>query len=132
MNPACVKGSTRGPLNSRPGKEAFSGPPSQARRNRNHGISISVAIRPPLMTRHADFVEALIAQLPALRRYAIALAGNAGFADDLVQDSIEKALRQADQLREIQLLPRWLRRILHNLYVDEIRRRSGRGPQQDI
>ena len=60
------------------------------------------------------------------------LAGNAAMADDLVQDSIEKALRQSGQLREPQLLPRWLRRILHNLYIDEIRRQRGKGPQADI
>jgi RNA polymerase sigma-70 factor, ECF subfamily len=84
------------------------------------------------MTGHEDFVKALVAQLPGLRRYAMALAGNAAFADDLVQDSIEKALRQSGQLRELQLLPRWLRRILHNLYVDELRRRRGKGLQQDI
>ena len=84
------------------------------------------------MTSHEDFVKALVAQLPGLRRYAVALAGNAALADDLVQDSIEKALRQSEQLRELQLLPGWLRRILHNLYIDEIRRRRGRGPEQDI
>jgi RNA polymerase sigma-70 factor, ECF subfamily len=84
------------------------------------------------MTSHENFADALVAQLPGLRRYAMALAGNAALADDLVQDSIEKALRQSGQLRELQLLPRWLRRILHNLYIDEIRRRRGRGPEQDI
>src|SRR6185437_1206967 len=84
------------------------------------------------MSRNEDFVKALVAQLPGLRRYAIALAGSAALADDLVQDSIEKALRQSGQLRDMQLLPRWLRRILHNLYIDEIRRRRGRGPEQDI
>jgi RNA polymerase sigma-70 factor, ECF subfamily len=84
------------------------------------------------MSSHEDFVKALVAQLPGLRRYAMVLAGNAAMADDLVQDSIEKALRQSGQLRELQLLPRWLRRILHNLYIDEIRRRRGKGPQADI
>jgi RNA polymerase sigma-70 factor, ECF subfamily len=84
------------------------------------------------MSSHEDFVKALVAQLPSLRRYAMVLAGNAAMADDLVQDSIEKALRQSGQLRELQLLPRWLRRILHNLYIDEIRRRRGKGPQADI
>ena len=84
------------------------------------------------MPKHEDFVSALIAQLPPLRRYAVALTGNGALADDLVQDSIEKALRQSEQLRELQLLPRWLRRILHNLYIDDIRRRRGRGPEQDI
>jgi RNA polymerase sigma-70 factor (ECF subfamily) len=79
-----------------------------------------------------DYVKALVAQLPALRRYAIALAGSAALADDLVQDTIEKALRQSAQLREPGHLPGWLRRILHNLYIDELRRRRGRGPQQDV
>jgi len=84
------------------------------------------------MTAHEDFVTALVAQLPGLRRYAVALAGNAAFADDLVQDSIERALRQSAQLRDLQRLPMWLRRILHNLYIDEIRRNKGKGREQDI
>ena len=84
------------------------------------------------MTAHEDFVTALVAQLPGLRRYAVALVGNAAFADDLVQDCIERALRQSAQLRDLQRLPRWLRRILHNLYVDEIRRNKGKGKEQDI
>jgi RNA polymerase sigma-70 factor (ECF subfamily) len=84
------------------------------------------------MTTHEEFVNALVAQLPGLRRYAVALAGNAALADDLVQDSIERALRQSAQLRDLAHLPGWLRRILHNLYIDEIRRRRGRGAEQDV
>jgi RNA polymerase sigma-70 factor (ECF subfamily) len=78
------------------------------------------------------FADGLVAQLPGLRRYAVALTGNAAVADDLVQDCIERALRQADQLRDLHSLPGWLRRILYHLYIDEIRRRRGRGQQQDI
>jgi RNA polymerase sigma-70 factor (ECF subfamily) len=84
------------------------------------------------MIGHEAFVNALVAQLPNLRRYAVALSGNAGLADDLVQDCIERALRQSGQLRELAHLPGWLRRILYNLYIDEMRRRRGRGTQQDI
>lgn len=84
------------------------------------------------MTSHEEFVDALVAQLPKLRRYAVALAGNAAFADDLVQDCIERALRQSAQLKELQRLPGWLRRILHNLYIDELRRKKGKGREQDI
>lgn len=80
----------------------------------------------------SDFSSALIAQLPALRRYAVALTGNAARADDLVQDSIERALRQSSQLRNLQHLAGWLRRILHNLYIDEIRRDRGHGQQLDV
>jgi len=84
------------------------------------------------MTAHEDFVTALVAQLPGLRRYAVALVGNPAFADDLVQDCIERALRQSAQLRDLRRLPMWLRRILHNLYIDEIRRNAAKGKEQDI
>jgi RNA polymerase sigma-70 factor (ECF subfamily) len=79
-----------------------------------------------------QFGEALIGQLPGLRRYARALIGNFAQADDLVQDCIERALRQGDRLREPQRLAGWLRSILHNLYIDEIRRRRARGTEKDI
>jgi RNA polymerase sigma-70 factor (ECF subfamily) len=78
------------------------------------------------------FADALIAQLPALRRYATALVGQAAAADDLVQDCIERALRQRDQLRDGQRLGGWLRSILYNLFVDDLRRRRGRGIEEDI
>jgi RNA polymerase sigma-70 factor (ECF subfamily) len=84
------------------------------------------------MTSHQEFVGALVAQLPSLRRYAVALVGNAALADDLVQDAIERAIRRSEQLRDLARLPGWLRRIVHNLYVDEIRRGRGRGTEQDI
>ncbi len=84
------------------------------------------------MTTHEEFVTALVAQLPGLRRYAVALSGNVALADDLVQDCIERALRQAGQLRELVRLPGWLRRILHNLYIDEVRRSGGRKKDEDI
>ena len=78
------------------------------------------------------FGKALIAQLPALRRYARALVGNAAQADDLVQDTIERALRQWEGLREGNRLASWLRSILHNLYIDELRRGRTRGHEQEI
>jgi RNA polymerase sigma-70 factor (ECF subfamily) len=84
------------------------------------------------MSSHEAFVNALVAQLPGLRRYAAALVGNSALADDLVQDSVERALRQSGQLRDFQALAGWLRRILHNRYIDEIRRDQSRGRPQDI
>jgi RNA polymerase sigma-70 factor (ECF subfamily) len=62
----------------------------------------------------------------------MALAGNAALADDLVQDCIERALGQQTQLREVERLAGWLRRILYHLYIDEIRRGKRRGREQDI
>lgn len=79
-----------------------------------------------------QFTDDLIAQLPALRRYAVALVGGSALADDLVQDCIERALRRPDALRDKQRLLGWLRSILHNLYIDELRRRRNRGREEDI
>ena len=84
------------------------------------------------MTGNQPFAEALIAHLPALRRYAVSLVGNAAMADDLVQDCIERALRQSAQLRELPRIAGWLRRILHNLYIDEMRRGRNRGKERDL
>ena len=84
------------------------------------------------VTRAPAFADALVAQLPALRRYAMALVGNAALADDLVQDCIERALGQEAQLRDAERLAGWLRRILYHLYIDEIRRNRRRGREQDI
>ena len=77
------------------------------------------------------FADALVAQLPALRRFAAALSGSLPMADDLVQDCIERALRKSDQLREPHRLGAWLRTIMHNVFVNEIRRRR-HAPTEDI
>jgi RNA polymerase sigma-70 factor (ECF subfamily) len=80
---------------------------------------------------HGAFADALVAQLPALRRFAAALSGSLPMADDLVQDCIERALRKSDQLREPHRLGAWLRTIMHNVFVNELRRRRHE-PTQDI
>lgn len=61
----------------------------------------------------------LQACLPGLRRYARALAG-ALHADDLVQDTVERAWRKLEQ-RGGEMRP-WLFSIMHNLHVDRLRR----------
>jgi len=77
------------------------------------------------------FADALVEQLPALRRFAAALSGSLPMADDLVQDCIERALRKSDQLREPHRLGAWLRTIMHNVFVNELRRRRQQ-PTQDV
>jgi RNA polymerase sigma-70 factor (ECF subfamily) len=84
------------------------------------------------MSSNRRFADTLIAQLPMLRRYAIGLTGNRAQADDLVQDSIERALRQSTQLREFSRAGGWLRRIAYNTYIDELRRRKSKGKEEDI
>ena len=50
--------------------------------------------------------------------------GHAADADDLVQDCLERALARHDTLRDPGSLGRWLRTILHNLYITRLRRQS--------
>jgi len=68
-----------------------------------------------------DFAELLIGQIPTLRRYARALLRERGAADDLVQDSLERAWSRAHLLRSPETIRVWLYTIMHNLFVSGIR-----------
>jgi RNA polymerase sigma-70 factor (ECF subfamily) len=78
------------------------------------------------------FADALTAELPGLRRFAVALCGDAALADDLVQDCIERALTGAHALRDAGRLGPWLRAVVRNLFIDEVRRRKIRGTGVDM
>ena len=66
--------------------------------------------------------QAIVSELPVLRRYARALARDSERADDLVQTTIEKAARKWPQYSQHRNLRPWLFQILHNQFVDEFRR----------
>ena len=65
---------------------------------------------------------ALLAEIPRLRRYARALLGNRAAADDLVQDTLERAWARHALWRAGSDLRAWLFSIMHNLRVDQLRR----------
>ena len=69
-----------------------------------------------------DRAASLEAELPHLRRYARALVGDPSRADDLVQDCLERALARWGQWRRQGPLRSWLFSIMHNQYVDHLRR----------
>jgi hypothetical protein len=87
---------------------------------------------PSTRTGDQKFSTALIANLPALRRYAVALVSSVAQADELVLGCIERALRESAQLREIPRIAGSLRRILHNLYVDELHPSHARSKEEDV
>jgi RNA polymerase sigma-70 factor (ECF subfamily) len=64
----------------------------------------------------------LLDWVPRLRRYARALAGNREDADDLVQDTLERAWSRAALWRGVADMRAWLFGIMHNLHVDGVRR----------
>ena len=64
----------------------------------------------------------LLSWVPRLRRYARALATNRNDADDLVQDTLEKALLKSSLWRGVADMRAWLFGMMHNLHVDGVRR----------
>jgi RNA polymerase sigma factor (sigma-70 family) len=64
----------------------------------------------------------LLTWLPRLRRYARALASNRDDADDLVQDTLERAWARSALWAGVGDMRAWLFGIMHNLYVDGLRR----------
>jgi RNA polymerase sigma-70 factor (ECF subfamily) len=63
----------------------------------------------------------VMAQIPHLRRYARALTRHELEADDLVQDTLERALRKFSLWKRGTNLRAWLFSVMHNLYVNQIR-----------
>lgn len=59
--------------------------------------------------------------IPRLRRYARALTGDASAADDLVQDTLERALVKHSLWREGTDLRAWLFTVMHNVFVNQVR-----------
>lgn len=60
-------------------------------------------------------------QLPGLRRYARVLTGDAWAADDLVQDTLERACSKWRLWRRDTDLRAWLFTLMHNLYLNQRR-----------
>lgn len=71
----------------------------------------------------SDHESLITQQIPRLRRYARALTGDRSAADDLVQDTLERALSRFHLWRRGSDLRAWLFTIMHNLYVNQIRSR---------
>lgn len=66
--------------------------------------------------------DVIVAEIPRLRRYARALTGRPDAADDLVQDTLERALDKWRFWQRGRDLRPWLFAIMHNLHVDSRRR----------
>jgi RNA polymerase sigma-70 factor (ECF subfamily) len=63
----------------------------------------------------------VIEQLPGLRRYARALTGDTWAADDLVQDTLERACAKWQLWLAGTDLRAWLFTLMHNLYLNQQR-----------
>ena len=65
--------------------------------------------------------ESIVELIPRLRRYARALTGERAAADDLVQDTLERAWAKFHLYRRGTDLRAWLFTVMHNVYVNQLR-----------
>ena len=75
--------------------------------------------------------QSLIELIPRLRRYARALAGERAAADDLVQDTLERAWSKLHLYRRGTDLRAWLFTVMHNVHVNRLRATRPADPLED-
>jgi RNA polymerase sigma-70 factor (ECF subfamily) len=72
-----------------------------------------------------DSMNAIITeQIPRLRRYARALTGDRTQADDLVQDTLERAWSKLHMWRRDSDMRAWMFSIMHNTFINHIRKKQ--------
>lgn len=82
------------------------------------------------MGGHLD-ADGLAAEAPGLMRYARTIVRDHALAEDLVQETLTRALEKRASFRGDSSLATWLHRILHNAAVDHLRR-SKEDPTDDV
>jgi RNA polymerase sigma-70 factor, ECF subfamily len=80
----------------------------------------------------SEFHRLIEQQIPRLRRYARALTHNRDRADDLVQDTLARALVKEDFWQPGTNLGAWLFTIMHNQHVNIVRRDARESAGIDI
>jgi RNA polymerase sigma-70 factor (ECF subfamily) len=78
-----------------------------------------------------DEAKRLVDLSPRLRRYARALVGERTSADDLVQDTLERAWAKLHLYRRGTDLRAWLFTVMHNVHVNRIRATRTTDPLED-
>jgi RNA polymerase sigma factor (sigma-70 family) len=78
-----------------------------------------------------DEAERLVELIPRLRRYARALVGDRSAADDLVQDTLERAWAKLHLYRRGTDLRAWLFTVMHNVHVNKVRAARATDPLED-
>ena len=73
-------------------------------------------------TSHQPLYDAILPEIPSLRRYARFLARDPDLADDLVQEALTRAVGAADSFRLGTNIRAWLFTILKNVVRNSVRR----------
>ena len=75
------------------------------------------------MTLEPSVREAMLGAVPSLRAFAISLSGNVDRADDLVQETLLRAMANIDSFQPGTNMSAWLFTILRNLFRSDYRKR---------
>lgn len=75
-----------------------------------------------MMQNAMPLADEIATHVQSLRRYALVLTRNRDLAEDLVQETLVKAIARADTWQPGTALRPWLFRILHNTYISDLRR----------
>ncbi len=95
---------------------------NNARWRRVGGVSVRTESRRlPIELSRMDERNAIVDLIPRLRRYARALVGDRSVADDLVQDTLERAWAKFHLYRGGTDLRAWLFTVMHNVHVNRVR-----------
>ena len=76
---------------------------------------------PHAETADGDFGARVAEELPGLYRYALSITADRAEAEDVVGDTVVRALEHEEQYRGEASLRTWLHRILHHLVIDRAR-----------
>ena len=74
-----------------------------------------------MKAQETEFRQQLLNMLPKLKRYCYAQTGEKHSADDLMQSSVEKALRRWQQYQPGTEFERWMYRLCRNHWIDTMR-----------
>lgn len=101
------------------------------RRNRSPADTLDIHNRSawvPTMTCYTPFHESVIELVPKLRAYARALTRDKADADDLVQETLTKALRYHDRFAAGTQLKAWLFTIMRNTHYTAVKKSTRERP----
>ena len=88
-----------------------------------HNCPVSASAVPPqFSSAHRQFLELVADVRPELHRYCARMTGSIVDGEDVVQDTLAKALYTLGMLEEVPALRPWLFRVAHNAAIDFLRR----------
>jgi RNA polymerase sigma-70 factor, ECF subfamily len=76
-----------------------------------------------MMSLDPTLRDAMLAAVPSLRAFAISLSGNVDRADDLVQETLLRAIANIESFQPGTNMSAWMFTILRNLFRSEYRKR---------